>query len=206
MVARRSAVVSRSDCPLVTLSMALDVSGFPRRTQVFAGNVSEPPTLAQMIRDMGAVKGATIVMDAGIASEANLDWLREQGLSKPRGTREVGKIMERIGRAKQRFSRAAQHYEVEVTQDAANRETQRARRGCELLHAARHPVGAAACDADDEAPRRPHRPRAARPPGPNHANRSSARSWVCSPAQVAPSARWCSSAPPAQRQRGVTQR
>ncbi len=185
---------SRSDCPLVTLAMALDVSGFARRTQVFAGNVSEPATLAQMIRDMGAAKGATIVMDAGIASEANLAWLREQGLhymvkgrlsarqfdpqgatelstaggdtikiqrvmdaqghallychspareekdraidtaktagylaaleqlqlglSKPRGTRDVGKIMERIGRAKQRFSRAAQHYEVEITQDA----------------------------------------------------------------------------------------
>ncbi|MGS0758381.1 transposase, partial [Roseateles sp. GG27B] len=35
---------------------------------------------AQMSRDMGAAKGATIVMDAGIASEANLDWLCEQGL------------------------------------------------------------------------------------------------------------------------------
>jgi hypothetical protein len=31
----------------------------------------------------------------------------------------VAKIMERLGRAKQRFARAAQHYQVEVTQDAS---------------------------------------------------------------------------------------
>ena len=36
---------SRSDCPLVTLAMALDASGFPRRSRVFAGNASEPATL-----------------------------------------------------------------------------------------------------------------------------------------------------------------
>ena len=39
------------------------------------------------------------------------------GLSKPRGTKDVAKIMERLGRAKQRFARAAQHYQVEVTKD-----------------------------------------------------------------------------------------
>jgi hypothetical protein len=39
------------------------------------------------------------------------------GLSKPRGTRDLAKIMERLGRAKQRYARAAQHYQVEVTQD-----------------------------------------------------------------------------------------
>lgn len=183
----------RSDCPLVTLAMALDVSGFPRRSRVFAGNASEPATLAEMLKGLQAPAGATVVMDAGIATEANLTWLREQGyqylvvsrlrqrqfdptlatsvqsagnvtikiqrvidaqghallychspareqkdraidaaktagfeavltklqagLSKPRGTTEVAKIMERLGRAKQRYSRAAQHYQVEVSKD-----------------------------------------------------------------------------------------
>jgi transposase len=183
----------RSDCPLVTLAMALDGSGFARRSRVFAGNASEPATLKNMLTGLGAPSGATVVMDAGIATEANLTWLRAQGyhyvvvsklrerqfdpalatevqcagqatikiqrvldeqghallychspareqkdraidaaktagfeaallklqagLSKPRGTHDVAKIMERIGRAKQRYSRAAQHYQVELTKD-----------------------------------------------------------------------------------------
>ena len=184
---------SRSDCPLVTLAMALDGSGFPRRSRVFAGNASEPATLKDMLTGLGAPPGATVVMDAGIATEANLTWLRAQGyhyvvvsrlrerqfdpalatevqtagdvtikiqrvideqghallychspareqkdraidaakaagfeavlvklqtgLSKPRGTKDVAKIMERLGLAKQRYARAAQHYQVEVTKD-----------------------------------------------------------------------------------------
>ena len=183
----------RSDCPLVTLALVLDGSGFPRRSRVFAGNASEPATMSEMLTGLGAPPGATVVMDAGIASVANLSWLRAQGyhyvvvsklrerqfdpalatevesageltikiqrvldeqghallychspareqkdraidaakaagfeavllklqagLSKPRGTRDVAKIMERLGRAKQRYSRAAQHYQVEVTKD-----------------------------------------------------------------------------------------
>ena len=185
---------SRTDCPLVTLAMALDGSGFPRRSRVFAGNASEPATLKDMLSGLGAPPGATVVMDAGIATEANLTWLRAQGyhyvvvsrlrerqfdpalatevqtagdvtikiqrvldeqghallychspareqkdraiddtkaagfeavllklqagLTKPRGARDVATIMERLGRAKQRFARAAQHYLVEITKDA----------------------------------------------------------------------------------------
>ena len=146
-----------------------------------------------MLGGLGAPPGATVVMDAGIATEANLTWLRSQGyhyvvvsrlrerqfdpalatevqtagdvtikiqrvideqghallychspareqkdraidaakaagfeavlvklqagLSKPRGTKDVAKIMERLGRAKQRYARAAQHYQVELAKD-----------------------------------------------------------------------------------------
>ena len=38
----------RSDCPLVTLALVLDASGFPKRSEVFAGNVSEPATLKHL--------------------------------------------------------------------------------------------------------------------------------------------------------------
>jgi hypothetical protein len=69
----------RSDCPLVTLAMALDASGFVRRVQFFAGNASEPATLKGMLTGLDAAPGATVVMDAGIAAQANLSWLREQG-------------------------------------------------------------------------------------------------------------------------------
>jgi hypothetical protein len=183
----------RSDCPLVTLAMALDASGFVRRVQFFAGNASEPATLKGMLSGLDAAPGATVVMDAGIAAQANLTWLREQGyhyvvvsklrerqfdpalatsvqsagdvtiklqrvdgapgevllychspareekdraidtakasaleaaltklqagLAKPRGAHDVATVMQRLGRAKQRFARAAQHYEISVATD-----------------------------------------------------------------------------------------
>jgi transposase len=69
----------RSDCPLVTLGLVLDGSGFVRRSETFEGNVSEGKTLACMLNGLGAPAGALVVMDAGIATEANLIWLREHG-------------------------------------------------------------------------------------------------------------------------------
>ena len=191
-----------SDCPLVTLAMALDVSGFVRRVQFFAGNASEPATLKGMLTGLDATPGAPVGMDAGIAAQATLSWLREQGyhyvvvsklrerqfdpsqatevqsagdvpiklqrvqldgdkgevllychspareekdraidtakasgleaalaklqasLTKPKGKggkaspQDVGTFMQRLGRAKQRFARAAQHYEITVATDS----------------------------------------------------------------------------------------
>ncbi len=72
----------RSDCPLVTLGLVLDASGFPKRSQVFAGNVSEPKTLEQMLQHLAPEPSAvapTVVLDAGIATEANLAWLTKHG-------------------------------------------------------------------------------------------------------------------------------
>ena len=187
----------RSDCPLVTLAMALDASGFVRRVQFFAGNASEPATLKGMLTGLDAAPGATVVMDAGIAAQANLNWLREQGydyvvvsklrerqfdpaqatevqsaglvpiglqrvqgaqgevllychspareekdraidtakasgleaaltklqasLATPRGAQDVATVMQRLGRAKQRYARAAQHYEITVATDPEGR-------------------------------------------------------------------------------------
>jgi len=65
----------RSDCPLLTLGLTLDASGFIRHSKVFEGNVSEGGTLEQMLRQLQAPNGALIIMDAGIASEKNLQWL-----------------------------------------------------------------------------------------------------------------------------------
>jgi transposase len=69
----------RSDCPLVTLGLVLDVSGFPKRSRLFEGNVSEASTLENMLAQLGAVAGITVVMDAGIATEVNLAWLKQHG-------------------------------------------------------------------------------------------------------------------------------
>ena len=72
----------RTDCPLVTLGLVLDSSGFPKRSHVYKGNVSEPATLSEMIHDLqqkgiSEQQKPTVVMDAGIATQENIDWLKE---------------------------------------------------------------------------------------------------------------------------------
>jgi transposase len=184
----------RSDCPLVTLGLVVDVSGFPKRSKVFDGNVSEGSTLETMLKDLKAIPGAVVVMDAGIATEANLVWLRENkyhyvvvsrqrvrqfdmeksvevqtagntpvyvqrvqepgddevklycyspakaekdraidttkadkfeaglqaladGLGKKGTTKKADTINQRLGRLKEKYARAAQHYTIELTLD-----------------------------------------------------------------------------------------
>ncbi|WP_456379065.1 IS1634 family transposase [Thiolapillus sp.] len=182
----------RSDCPLITLGLVLDGSGFPRRSQLFPGNVSEPQTLEEMLGSLQCGQGGTVVMDAGIATEANIKWLqlhgyrylvvsrkrqrnfddrqavtvketpgqtvrvervvtdsgevelychsearekKEQamqdrfaerfeaalqglhdGLTKRGTTKRYDKVLERIGRLKEKYAHAAQHYDITVTQ------------------------------------------------------------------------------------------
>jgi transposase len=77
--ARGRSKEKRTDCPLVTLGMALDSSGFVRKSKMFAGNVAEGSTLQDMLKGLDAPKGALVIMDAGIATEANLAWLQDQG-------------------------------------------------------------------------------------------------------------------------------
>lgn len=187
----------RTDCPLVTLGLVLDGSGFPKRSEIFKGNVNEASTMAGMIQglqDHTLSEKPTIVMDAGIATQDNIEWLKtnlypyivvsrkryrqfdeeqshvvkkddncivkvqkvidpdsgetllychstrrekkerainnliderfleamnnlEQGLHKKRCVKKYDKVLERIGRIKQRFSKAAKQYEIEVKKD-----------------------------------------------------------------------------------------
>ena len=188
----------RSDCPLVTLGLVLDADGFPKRTEVFAGNVSEPGTLEGMLTTLSSVDPPTrplIVMDAGIATQVNLLWLKaqdydyivvsrkrksdlpperemitvredprrriraalapgpedgevtlychstdreskergiinrfesrfedalakvSQALSKKHGTKRYDKVIEKIGRLKERYKRVARRYAITVTQE-----------------------------------------------------------------------------------------
>ena len=73
----------RSDCPLVTLGLVFDEFGFPKRSKVFAGNVREWETLLGMIEDLDRGRDKTVkktvIMDAGIATEANLRALKGLG-------------------------------------------------------------------------------------------------------------------------------
>jgi len=70
----------RSDCRLVTLGLLLNGEGFPKKSEVFEGNVSEPGTLSEMLS--GTCNGRSkpiVVADAGIGTEDNVAWLREKG-------------------------------------------------------------------------------------------------------------------------------
>ena len=94
LAARGHSKEKRTDCPLVTLGLVLDSSGFPIRSKVFAGNASEPQILAEMIKDLKRSpfrqaestelqqlfkqEKPTIVMDAGIATEDNINWLTKE--------------------------------------------------------------------------------------------------------------------------------
>jgi transposase len=191
----------RSDCPLLTLGLVLDGSGFVRRSEVFDGNVVEGTTLAGMLARLRAPAGALVVMDRGIASEENLLWLRAQGyrylvvsrerqrqfdpneandlqsasgervsvqrvedverqevrlycysgrraakeeaisqrfaerfeaalqaladgLTRPRTTKRIDKLWERIGRLKAKSHGTGQHYQIEIIADATGEKAQ----------------------------------------------------------------------------------
>lgn len=77
--ARGHSKEKRSDCPLVTLGIALDEHGFIHRQAVFDGNVAEGVTLQGMLQGLQAPADALVVMDAGIATEKNVRWLADNG-------------------------------------------------------------------------------------------------------------------------------
>jgi len=77
--ARGHSKEKRTECPLLTLGLVLDASGFVKRSQVFSGNAVEARTLEAMLKGLQAPAGALVVMDRGIATEQNLAWLKAQG-------------------------------------------------------------------------------------------------------------------------------
>ncbi len=69
----------RDDCPLLTLGLVVDGEGFPKASEIFAGNVSEPETFEKILGTLGAKGGSTVLIDAGVATEGNLRWLKDKG-------------------------------------------------------------------------------------------------------------------------------
>ena len=195
MAVRGRSKEKRSDCPLVTLGLVLDGSGFVRRSQVFEGNAVEARTLETMLQGLQAPPAALVILDRGIATQANLAWLVQQGyrylvaardgarqfdpeqaveiasargdalriqkvvsedgqqvrlychspgreqketaitarfaerfeaglkqlaegLTKPRGEKRIDRLMERIGRLKEKSRGIGQHYQIQLEPDA----------------------------------------------------------------------------------------
>jgi transposase len=78
----------RNDAKLVSLALLTDGQGFVRRSKLYAGNISEPSTMREVISDLepDSKKDADLfaskpvaVLDAGIATEENLEFLRTEG-------------------------------------------------------------------------------------------------------------------------------
>jgi hypothetical protein len=73
----------RNDRPVITLALTLDGQGFPKQSKVYEGNISEPGTLEKMLDELSNVVDGfncqkTIVIDAGIATEDNLEIIKRK--------------------------------------------------------------------------------------------------------------------------------
>lgn len=190
----------RNDAKLVVLAMAINTLGFIKYSSIHEGNFADSSDITSILDNLivnTGVKPKTVVLDAGIATEANLDIIRQKGyhyicvsrnklkdytyqsesgpvhvttnsgkvitlkkvkldgsssyyfeinspskalkeqgmktrfekqfeeqleiarvaLSKPRGTKKIGKVHERIGRIRERFASTHSRYEIEVIVD-----------------------------------------------------------------------------------------
>ena len=74
----------RTDAPIITLAVMLDSGGFVRKSEIFDGNISEPTTFKEMLDKLKVPQKDTnllnahkslVIMDAGIASQENIDYL-----------------------------------------------------------------------------------------------------------------------------------
>ncbi len=73
----------RSDCKLVVLALVVNVEGFIKYSNIFEGNTADNSTLPGIIDNLRAQtseeKRAVVVIDAGIATKANLTLIKAKG-------------------------------------------------------------------------------------------------------------------------------
>jgi len=87
LAARGHCKSKRYDCPLITLALVVGDDGLPICSQIYKGNQSEPETMELMMQRLfQRLHGSqipmlkpTVAMDRGIATEENVEWLRENG-------------------------------------------------------------------------------------------------------------------------------
>lgn len=74
----------RNDCKQVVFTGVINEQGFIRYSRVYDGNTADIVTLKNMIDDLkkhsGMVRDKTVVMDAGFASEENLEYLSAENI------------------------------------------------------------------------------------------------------------------------------
>ncbi|MEW5815071.1 MAG: IS1634 family transposase [Spirochaetota bacterium] len=73
----------RGDCKQLVVGMVLDEAGFPKATETWKGNTHDSSTLEAMLQQLearsGKRPGSTVVMDRGIATAHNVEFLKQWG-------------------------------------------------------------------------------------------------------------------------------
>jgi hypothetical protein len=73
----------RNDCKIVVLAMVINPEGFIKYSNVFQGNMTDCKSLPQIIdklrKQTGNIANATVVIDAGIATDDNLKLIEKKG-------------------------------------------------------------------------------------------------------------------------------
>ena len=74
----------RNDAKIIVLAIIVNVEGFLKYSDIFEGNTSDSSTLETVIMKLGKKAGYSgkkpvVVMDAGIATEANIQLLKDEG-------------------------------------------------------------------------------------------------------------------------------
>jgi len=74
----------RSDAKLIVLALVVNTEGFIKYSSILEGNTSDPKTLEGMINTLrlktsSSTKKALVVIDAGIATDENLEMIKEKG-------------------------------------------------------------------------------------------------------------------------------
>lgn len=73
----------RPDCKQVVVGLVLDRNGFPKAHEVFDGNTQDSATVGAMLevleKRVGKNKGATVIVDRGMACRKNLEEIRQRG-------------------------------------------------------------------------------------------------------------------------------
>lgn len=75
----------RNDQPLVSIALTVDEDGFAKKSRILEGNIAEAKTLEKTLNQIKdsrlSLKNKTIVMDAGMASEENINLIKEKGFN-----------------------------------------------------------------------------------------------------------------------------
>lgn len=77
----------RNDCKLLVLALCINTEGFIRYSSILEGNTADPRSLPDMVENLISCthtptpesQRTLVVIDAGIATEANLELLKEKG-------------------------------------------------------------------------------------------------------------------------------
>jgi len=72
----------RSDCKLLTLALVIDEQGFAKYSNLYPGNQAESKTLKEIIESLiemrpNLAKDRTVIIDAGIATKENINYLKD---------------------------------------------------------------------------------------------------------------------------------